>query len=92
MDEDRKRILIVEDEQSTRRMLSFNLKLQGYEVLEAEDGATAMELTLSQKPHLILLDIMMPGENGFEVCKKIRAIPETANVPIIVFDRPGRYG
>jgi DNA-binding response OmpR family regulator len=84
MDEERKKILIVEDEQSARRMLSFNLKLQGYDILEAEDGPQALNLALAEKPSLILLDIMMPGENGFEVCKKIRLIPEIANVPIIV--------
>ncbi len=81
---ERKKILVVEDEYTTRRMLSFNLKQQGYNVIEAEDGNTAYELARDEKPDLILLDIMMPGDNGFEVCKKIRATPNLVEIPIIV--------
>ncbi len=80
----RKKILVVEDEHTTRRMLSFNLKQQGYDVVEAEDGTTALQLVLAEKPDLVLLDIMMPGENGFEVIKRIRANPQIAETSIIV--------
>lgn len=80
----RLKILVVEDEQTTRRMLSFNLKQQGYDVVEAEDGDTAYETAVNEQPDLILLDIMMPGDNGFKVCKKIRATPEFEETPIIM--------
>jgi len=80
----RKKILVVEDEQTTRRMLTFNLKQHGYDICEAEDGNTAYNLAQAEEPDLILLDIMMPGDNGFEVCKKIRATPKLADVPIVV--------
>lgn len=80
----RKKILVVEDEQTTRRMLSFNLKQQGYDVYEAEDGTSALKLIPQEKPDLVLLDIMMPGENGFEVIKRIRANPDVSDTPIIV--------
>jgi CheY-like chemotaxis protein/MinD-like ATPase involved in chromosome partitioning or flagellar assembly len=81
---ERKKILVVEDEQTTRRMLSFNLKQQGYDVFEAEDGTNGLRMVSEERPNLILLDIMMPGENGFEVIKRIRANPEISDTPIIV--------
>lgn len=80
----RLKIMVVEDEQTTRRMLSFNLKQQGYDVVEAEDGDKAYETVVSEQPDLILLDIMMPGDNGFKVCERIRANPEFKDTPIIM--------
>jgi DNA-binding response OmpR family regulator len=80
---ERKKILIVEDDFSARRVLGFNLKQQGYQVIETEDGISGFEAACTELPDLILLDIMMPGVNGFEVCRKIRATPDLAEVPII---------
>jgi two-component system response regulator VicR len=74
-------ILIVEDEKSISEIIAFNLKKEGYEVLMAYDGVTGLKLALEKKPELILLDIMMPGMDGFNVCKKIR---QTSEVPIIM--------
>ena len=67
-----KKVLIVEDEQSIVDILSFNLTKEGYDTLEALDGPTGLQLALEQNPDLILLDLMLPGLSGFEVCKKIR--------------------
>ena len=67
-----KTILIVEDEQNIVDILSFNLMREGYDTLEALDGPTGLQLALEQNPDLILLDLMLPGLSGFEVCKKIR--------------------
>ena len=67
-----KTVLIVEDEQSIVDILSFNLTREGYDTLEALDGPTGLQLALEQNPDLILLDLMLPGLSGFEVCKKIR--------------------
>ncbi len=66
------KILIVEDEISLQETLAYNLKKQGYEVFVAGDGQTALEIIRKTKPDLILLDIMLPGMDGFEVCRKIR--------------------
>ncbi|MDR3148826.1 MAG: response regulator transcription factor [Oscillospiraceae bacterium] len=65
-------ILIVDDEPSIVDILEFNLKRENYTVLTALDGKTGLELALKKAPDLILLDVMLPGINGFDVCKKIR--------------------
>lgn len=81
-DEDKKTILIVDDEQSIIDILVYNLKKEGYNTIEANDGVTAVEMAIEQKPNLILLDIMLPKMDGLTACKKIKsAIP---NVPILI--------
>ena len=75
------KILVVDDEASIVNIISYNLKKEGYSVITAEDGEQGYELAMSQSPDLILLDIMMPKMNGYEVCRKIR---ERSNVPIIM--------
>lgn len=67
------KILIVEDEISLQETLAYNLIKQGYEVVIAGDGPSALEIVKSSKPDLILLDIMLPGMDGFEVCRKLRS-------------------
>ncbi len=76
-----KKILVVDDEESIVKIIGYNLKKEGYEVLCACDGEKGYELAVAEKPDLILLDIMMPKMDGYEVCKKIR---EKSNVPIIM--------
>jgi len=66
------KILIVEDEISLQETLAYNLKKQGYEVQVAGDGPSALEFARTLKPDLILLDIMLPGMDGFEVCRRLR--------------------
>ena len=77
-----KTVLIVEDEQSIVDILSFNLTKEGYDTLEALDGPTGLQLALEQNPDLVLLDLMLPGMSGFEVCKRIREAGST--VPIVM--------
>ena len=77
-----KTILIVEDEQSIVDILSFILTKEGYDTLEALDGPTGLQLAMEQDPDLILLDLMLPGMSGFDVCKKVRASGST--VPIVM--------
>ena len=77
-----KTVLIVEDEQSIVDILSFNLTKEGYDTLEALDGPTGLQLALEQNPDLVLLDLMLPGMSGFDVCKKIRAAGSA--VPIVM--------
>ena len=76
-----KKILIVDDEKSIVDILRFNLKKEGYETIEAYDGETAVNMALSQKPDLILLDVMLPEMDGFTVCRKIR---QTMSTPILM--------
>ena len=81
MFDDKKTILIVDDEQSIRDILVYNLKKEGYETIEAGDGAAAVEMAVSQRPDLILLDIMLPKMDGLTACKKIK---NAMNVPILI--------
>ena len=76
-----KKVLVVDDEKAIVDILKFNLKREGYETIEAYDGQDGLNLALSEKPDLILLDVMLPSMPGFDVCKKIR---EKSNVPIIM--------
>jgi DNA-binding response OmpR family regulator len=75
------KILVVEDERSLRETLAYNLSNEGYEVEICADGISALEMARQGKPDLILLDIMLPGMDGFEVCRKIRA---EMNTPILM--------
>lgn len=75
------RVLVVEDEQSLRDPLVYLLQKEGYDILEAADGIQALELFKSGNPELILLDLMLPGLSGNEVCRQIR---QTSNVPVIM--------
>ncbi|MCR4718875.1 MAG: response regulator transcription factor [Firmicutes bacterium] len=74
-------VLIVEDEQAIIDILKFNFTKEGYRVVEAMDGEAGLNLALSENPDLILLDVMLPKMDGFEVCKKVR---EKSSVPIIM--------
>ena len=75
------KVLVVEDEQSLREPLVFLLQKEGYQTIEAEDGLKALALFESEKPDIILLDLMLPGKSGTEVCRTIRL---SSNVPIIM--------
>lgn len=79
-----KLVLVVDDEEMTRRILATLLKLDGHECVEAEDGLEALEKTVALNPDAIILDVMMPVMDGITVCKKLRADPATAHVPIVM--------
>jgi two-component system, OmpR family, alkaline phosphatase synthesis response regulator PhoP len=68
-----RKILIIEDEPNIRELVSYNLRAGGFLSLEAEDGVTGMEMAETEKPDLILLDIMLPGKDGYEICKELRS-------------------
>ncbi len=76
-----KKVLVVEDEKNIVDIIVFNLRKEGLEVLSALDGETGLNLALNEEPALVILDIMMPKLDGFEVCKRIR---EKSQVPIIM--------
>jgi two-component system alkaline phosphatase synthesis response regulator PhoP len=77
-------VLVVDDEPTARTMLRLILVRAGFEVFEAQDGAEALEEVKRQLPDLMILDIMMPGIDGFEVCQILRSQDETADLPIIM--------
>lgn len=76
-----KKILIVDDEKNIVDILKFNLKKEGFDVVEAYDGEQAMNMVILEKPDLILLDVMLPKMDGFMVCRKIR---ESFSTPILM--------
>lgn len=69
------KVLIVDDEEDIRELLSYNLKKEGYEVFSAENGDVGLKLMKEHKPDLVILDVMMPGMDGIEVCEAIRNTP-----------------
>ncbi|MBR0597146.1 response regulator transcription factor [Sinanaerobacter chloroacetimidivorans] len=76
------KILIIEDEPNIRELVLYNLKENGYEGIGAEDGLLGLQLAHEERPDLILLDIMLPGKNGYDICRELRA--EGSKTPIIM--------
>jgi len=76
------KILIIEDEPNIRELVLYNLSQNGYEALAADDGLQGLALARSERPDLILLDIMLPGKNGYDICRELRA--EGNNTPVIM--------
>jgi DNA-binding response OmpR family regulator len=77
-------ILLVEDDATLRDTLAYRLRHDGYQVVTAVDGVQAVEAARKTRPDLIVLDLMLPGLDGLEVCKQVRAMPETQSAPIIM--------
>lgn len=77
-------ILVVEDELTLRDTLAYRLRSDGYQVITANDGFAAIEAARRAHPDLLILDLMLPGLDGLEVCKQVRANPETMSSPIIM--------
>ena len=78
------KILVVEDEPDIRKLVNYNLVQERYKVLEAEDGEQALKIVQRDKPNLVILDLMLPGLSGLEVCKLLRERSETAKLPILM--------
>lgn len=84
------RVLIADDEPNIVVSLEFMMKREGYEVLVARDGPAALEAIRSQRPQLVLLDAMMPGMSGFDVCEAVRADPDLRGTLILMLTAKGR--
>lgn len=80
----KEKILIVEDEKDIIKMLEYNLKKEGFRTVSAYDGEDALDLANREHPDLILLDLMLPGIYGLEVCKELKKEQKTASIPIIM--------
>src|SRR6266704_365498 len=79
-----KKILAVDDERHIVRLVEVNLARAGYQVVTAFDGREALQKVESEKPDLVVLDVMMPFMDGFEVLRNLKANPETADIPVIM--------
>ncbi len=80
-----KKILVVDDELESVKLIGLMLQRRGYEIVAARTGAQAVEKAHVDNPDLVILDVMMPDMDGFEVCRRLRADPDTSNLPIIMF-------
>ncbi len=83
------RILVVDDEEYIQELLKFNLEKEGFEVVLADDGGQALEYTNKLLPDLVILDIMLPGMDGLEVCKLLRRTPQLSSIPVIMLTARG---
>jgi two-component system phosphate regulon response regulator PhoB len=86
----RGKILIVEDDRDIVEMVEYNLKQEGYTVIHAFNGEKGLELAGEEKPDLIILDLMLPAIDGFEVCKQLKQQQSTSCVPIIILSAKSR--
>ena len=77
-------ILVADDERGTRRIVKQLLEKEGHEVLEASDGTSAYELAMSEGPDIGVLDVRMPGMDGFEVLRRLKQHPDTETMPIVM--------
>ena len=85
----KKKILVVDDEESIRLVISFTLEQAGYDVADAANGDDCLEKVYSFGPDLVLLDLMMPMVDGWEVLRLLRSNPETENIPIVLLTAKG---
>ena len=85
-----KKILVIDDEPDTLRLVALVLKRQGYDVVTATEGKEGIKKAVTERPDLIILDVMMPGMDGFEVAKVLRSAKETSQLPILMFTAKGQ--
>ena len=80
-----KKILVIEDDPATSRLVDYSLRHHGYHVITAMNGLDGVRKARSESPDMVILDVMLPGMDGFEICHRLRADPATANLPILMF-------
>ena len=85
-----RKVLIADDEKNIVISLEFLLKREGFEVLVAGDGEAALQMVAEHHPDLVLLDVMMPKRNGYEVCQRMRERPEWQSIKIVMLSAKGR--
>lgn len=84
------KVLVVDDEVYILHILDFSLGAEGYEVITAADGQQAIEKARTEKPDLIVMDIMMPRLDGYETTRRLKELPETREIPILLLTAKGR--
>lgn len=85
-----KKILVIEDDKFLRELISQKILKEGYDVAEAVDGEKGVEAVKKEKPDLVLLDLILPGIDGFEVLARIKADPSISQVPVIILSNLGQ--
>jgi len=85
-----KKILVIEDDPSALRLIEYTLQQEGYQVLTVPNGLEGLRKARREEPDLIIIDIMLPGIDGFEVCHRLRAEPQTAKLPILILSAKAR--
>jgi len=80
-----KKILVIEDDPATSRLVDYSLRHEGYEVIVAFNGLEGIRKATHEAPDLIILDVMLPGMDGFEICHRLRSEAATADLPILMF-------
>jgi DNA-binding response OmpR family regulator len=86
----KKRVLIVDDDSDLLALVGFHVVRSGFEVIFAENGDQALEIAARERPDMVLLDIMLPGINGMEVCAKLRKNNRTSDIPVIMLSALAR--
>lgn len=85
-----KKIMVVDDEPYIARVIKFKLEQEGYTVISANDGQSGLQKIKDEKPDMVLLDVMMPGLSGYEVCQKIKEDAELAGIPVVILTAKGQ--
>jgi two-component system, OmpR family, alkaline phosphatase synthesis response regulator PhoP len=80
-----KKILVIEDDPATSRLVDYSLRHEGYQVITASNGLEGVRKARSESPDLVILDVMLPGMDGFEICQRLKSEPITAQLPILMF-------
>ncbi|MBI2144316.1 response regulator [Candidatus Woesearchaeota archaeon] len=86
-----KKILVIDDEPNILKLVSFILESKGYEAVEASSGREGIEKARKEKPDMIVLDVMMPGMDGFETARKIKAEPAMGSIPILMLSSRAQF-
>lgn len=84
------KILIAEDERDIRELVAFSLQFGGFEVVQAANGAEAVERAPVEKPDLILMDVRMPKMTGYEACRALKAMPDMRHIPVVFLSAKGQ--
>ncbi|HEY4712555.1 MAG TPA: response regulator [Dehalococcoidia bacterium] len=85
-----KKVLIIEDDPSFSRAVCHIVEKEGYSVITASNGITGLRMAKEDKPDLLILDVMLPGVDGFEICSRLRNEPQTTKLPIIMLSAKGQ--
>lgn len=84
------KILIADDEKALRVLVRGTLEIGEYHVLETDNGTDALHMAIREKPDLVILDVMMPGKTGYEVCRSIKSIPELLQTKVLILTAKGQ--
>ena len=84
------KVLVIEDEPALRDIYSTKLRIDGFEVVEAEDGIDGLDAAIQHVPSIILLDVVLPIKDGFDVLKDLKANPKTAEIPVMILSNLGQ--